>query len=272
MPISECDGLSADHWAEVFDIIKSVADKDDFDARLVSDTTESNLIHNEILKNLYNDNLIICDVSGRNPNVFFELGIRMATQKPTIIVKDDKTIYPFDIAPNRFVRYPRDLRHSGMEEFKELLSESITKTAKQEHKFSFIGALGPFTVPDVENSEIPAADAIIQKLDQIDRKIEFLHPTGTTLPYRYPSVGNIIQIVKETEDSVRVTFFGCGPTIFKNSCLQIQPRLTEHGLDILRIDTTGIDTSVYIKTKDSKNFPVSDLVEMIVSEVGRSML
>ena len=33
MPISKCDGLPADHWKEVLNIIKSVADKDGFDLR-----------------------------------------------------------------------------------------------------------------------------------------------------------------------------------------------------------------------------------------------
>ena len=85
MPISLCDGLLPSHWTEVRAIIETTANAAGYQTRLVSDTYESNLIHREILQNIYNDVIIICDVSGRNPNVFFELGIRMATQRLYLI-------------------------------------------------------------------------------------------------------------------------------------------------------------------------------------------
>lgn len=42
----------------------------------------ANLIHAEIVKNLQTAALVLCDMSGLNPNVFFELGIRTAMNKP----------------------------------------------------------------------------------------------------------------------------------------------------------------------------------------------
>ncbi|UWQ03702.1 hypothetical protein [Aliiroseovarius crassostreae] len=171
MPISECDGLGASHWGDVRKIVESVASEAGFETRLVSDTFESNLIHKEILQNIYNDDLIICDVSGRNPNVFFELGIRMATQQPTIIIKDEVTSYPFDTGPNRYIQYPRDMRHPVMEKFKKDLSASIDKTSKQSKENSFIGQLGPFHIPDVESASVPAAELILERLEKIERQM-----------------------------------------------------------------------------------------------------
>ncbi|NDW51816.1 hypothetical protein [Aliiroseovarius sp. PrR006] len=179
MPISECDNLGSAHWSDVRKIVEAAATEAGYEARLVSDTFESNLIHKEILQNIYNDDLIICDVSGRNPNVFFELGIRMATQKPTVIIKDDVTAYPFDTGPNRYIQYPRDLRHPIMEKFKQDLVGSIRKTAEQPKESSFIGQLGPFHVPDVESSSIPAADAILERLNYLDRAMNKLGNTVT---------------------------------------------------------------------------------------------
>jgi len=40
--------------------------------------------------------MIVCDISGRNPNVMFELGLRLAFDKPAIIIKDEITPYSFD--------------------------------------------------------------------------------------------------------------------------------------------------------------------------------
>lgn len=171
MPISECDGRSSAHWADVLSIIKNAATTAGFDARLVSETFETNLIHKEILRNIYEDDVIVCDVSGRNPNVFFELGIRMATQKPTVVIKDNVTVYPFDTSVNRYIEYPRDLRHPLIEKFKAELAAMIKKVAAQKPEQSFIGQLGPFQVPNIESTEISASDAILKKLDALERRI-----------------------------------------------------------------------------------------------------
>ncbi len=177
MPISECDGRQASHWSDVLKIVQDAATSAGFNARLVSETMESNLIHKEILSNIYNDDIVIVDVSGRNPNVFFELGIRMATQKPTVIVKDDSTAYPFDTGPNRFIEYPRDLRHAQMESFKIQLADSLGKTIKHGADASYIGQLGPFHIPKIEAKEIPISDAILSKLDALERRMFFLSHT-----------------------------------------------------------------------------------------------
>lgn len=168
MPISECDGRPPSHWADVLSIIKNSATSAGFEARLVSETFETNLIHKEILRNIYQDEIVVCDVSGRNPNVFFELGIRMATQKPTIVIKDNATIYPFDTSVNRYIEYPRDLRHPLVENFKKELSDMIIKVSNQKPEMSFIGQLGPFQIPNIESTEISASEAILAKLDRIE--------------------------------------------------------------------------------------------------------
>lgn len=58
------------------------------------------LIHAEIVSKLQDASLVLCDMSGLNPNVFFELGIRTAMNKPVCVVRDDTTDRtPFDMAP-----------------------------------------------------------------------------------------------------------------------------------------------------------------------------
>ncbi|MBU2936526.1 MULTISPECIES: hypothetical protein [Pacificibacter] len=172
MPISECAGLGDTHWHDVKSIIEATATAAGFDARLVSETFESNLIHTEILQNIYGDDIVICDVSGQNPNVFFELGVRMATQKPTVIIKDDQTNYPFDTGPNRYIQYPRDLRHPLMEKFKAQLKNALEQTIDQPSEKSFIGQIGKFKVPDVESTELPAQEFILDKLQSIERELK----------------------------------------------------------------------------------------------------
>src|SRR5262245_30404025 len=49
------------------------------------------VIHATIVKNIEQSDLVLCDMSSLNPNVFFELGIRTAVDKPACMVVDDIT-------------------------------------------------------------------------------------------------------------------------------------------------------------------------------------
>ena len=55
--------------------------------------------------------MVVVDVSWKNPNVMFELGLRLAFDRPTIVVKDIETDYAFDTSPIVHVLYPRSLRY-----------------------------------------------------------------------------------------------------------------------------------------------------------------
>jgi hypothetical protein len=60
-------------------------------------TKGSEVIHAEIIKNIESSDYVLCDMSILNPNVFFELGIRTAINRPVALVKDDATPkVPFD--------------------------------------------------------------------------------------------------------------------------------------------------------------------------------
>ncbi len=118
MPISAIDGCSESHWSDVHEILAEAIYDAGFEANLVSNADDVGIIQKRIIQNLYDNPVVVCDVSGKNPNVMFELGMRLAFDKPTIIVKDDKTSYSFDTSPIEHLEYPRDLRFSRIVEFK----------------------------------------------------------------------------------------------------------------------------------------------------------
>lgn len=128
MPISSLDGCTESHWIEVRTILSDVIVKSGFKPNLVSEADDSGIIHKRIIQNLYENPLAICDVSGKNANVMFELGLRLAFDKPTIIIKDDKTSYSFDTSVVEHIEYPRDLRYAKILEFERRLQEKISKT------------------------------------------------------------------------------------------------------------------------------------------------
>jgi len=91
MPISSIDGCNEAHWSDVHEILTEAIEDAGFEANLVSNADDVGIIQKRIIQNLYENPIVVCDVSGKNPNVMFELGLRLAFDKPTIIVKDDRT-------------------------------------------------------------------------------------------------------------------------------------------------------------------------------------
>lgn len=49
--------------------------------------------------------VVICDCSGRNPNVFYEVGIAHALGKETVLITQSETDVPFDLRHLRYIPY-----------------------------------------------------------------------------------------------------------------------------------------------------------------------
>ena len=168
MPISSIDGCTEQHWTDVKEILTSAIIDSGFEANLVSNAADVGIIQKTIIQNIYDNPILVCDVSGKNPNVMFELGMRLAFDKPTIIVIDDKTPYSFDTSPIEHLAYPRDLRFNKIVDFKRELSDKISATvkkSKEDNKFStFLKHFGTFTVAKLDTKEVSREDYILGEL------------------------------------------------------------------------------------------------------------
>jgi len=86
-------------------IIKPVCEKCGFVAQRVDEFNTSESITQEILDALNDYELVIADLTGHNPNVFFEIGYRTKSQKPIIHLKRKDETIPFDISAIRTFEY-----------------------------------------------------------------------------------------------------------------------------------------------------------------------
>lgn len=182
MPISALDGCSESHWADIQDILTEAIEDAGFNANLVSNADDVGVIHKRIIQNLYDNPIVVCDVSGKNPNVMFELGLRLAFDKPIIIVKDDKTAYSFDTSAIEHIEYPRDLRFSRIVEFKQKLAEKIKAThdkATNDPAYTtFLKHFGEFTVAKLDKKEVSSQEYILDELKELRnamRRMERVH-------------------------------------------------------------------------------------------------
>jgi hypothetical protein len=182
MPISEIDGCSESHWKDVREIIVEAALRVGFSARLVSESEDSGLIHQRIVQNLYDLDIVICDVSAKNANVMFELGLRLGFDKPAIILKNDETSYSFDTSPIEHVEYPRNLRYNEIQSFKDTLSKKITATfeaSKNPEYPSFLKSFGRFPASGIETKEVSAQDFLTKDSLEIKGLLSSAVQVGT---------------------------------------------------------------------------------------------
>lgn len=183
MPISQIDGCSAEHWSDVKTILKDALDgitEYDVSVKLVSDSDDSGVIQKRIVQNIYDSDVVVCDVSAKNPNVMFELGMRLAFDKPTIIIKDDKTGYSFDTGVIEHIEYPRDLRFNKINKFKEKLITSFIATYNKSlstDSDSFLKSFGTFKIAKLDEKEVTADKLIFEMLNDLTRKVNSINKT-----------------------------------------------------------------------------------------------
>ncbi len=186
MPISAIDGCSAEHWTEVLSILRDAINVAEFEPNLVSDADDSGIIQKRIIQNLYSNEIVVCDVSGKNPNVMFELGMRLAFDKPTIIIKDDKTDYSFDTSIIEHLTYPRDLRFSKIIKFKEDLAKKLKNTfekSEQDINYStFLKNFGEYKVAQLTKEEVSSEKYILKALEDLRDDISYIKRTQLIQP------------------------------------------------------------------------------------------
>ena len=87
----------------------------------------SSNILSHILSQIFRARLVIADVTGRNPNVFYELGIAHALGKPVLIISRSVEDVPFDL------RSIRVLQYHGYESLQERLKPWLLESMLSVH-------------------------------------------------------------------------------------------------------------------------------------------
>jgi len=88
-------------------VIKPTVEKKGYICHRADDIYKSTPIMKDILENIKKANIIIGDLTGRNPNVFYELGMAHLIKYPErviLLTKFDEDI-PFDLASFRHIKY-----------------------------------------------------------------------------------------------------------------------------------------------------------------------
>lgn len=89
-------------------LVKKVLEPMGYEVKRADDIDDLGQITHQIIERLLDDDLVVADLTGLNPNVFYELAVRHAIRKPVVTLMTHGQTIPFDLKDVRTVFY--DLR------------------------------------------------------------------------------------------------------------------------------------------------------------------
>lgn len=198
MPITDdVIGYEPGHFGRVYEyIIKPAVIKAGFVPKRADEVQKSNYIMIDILQSIVNSDMCICDLSSRNPNVMYELGIRQAFNLPVTLMKDRKTQRVFDIQGFRDIEYEENLRIDNVELAKESLTETIINTheSAEDDVNSIIQLLGVSPAKITNETKLSDETSILLKaIEDINRKITEQNLIDFTKKKRIVELPNILE-------------------------------------------------------------------------------
>jgi hypothetical protein len=160
-------------------------------------------ITTQVLERLRDSDLVIADLSGKNPNVFYELGYRHALNKPFIMVSDDPTRLPFNVRTWATVHYSLTdvpMADDAVAQIRKRASQAMEAARQREH-------------PETEPEKEPAVgetlrglrDTVEQGLDSIYRLMATSMPVQSTLDRELREHLAVLMDIQTSVQSVRET-------------------------------------------------------------------
>ncbi|MWC91989.1 hypothetical protein, partial [Escherichia coli] len=258
MPIADIEGYPTGHWRNVHDIICEASNDAGFKANLVSSDDDVAVIQKRIVQNLYENPIVVCDISARNANVMFELGMRLAFDKPTVIIKDERTPYSFDISSIEHLEYPSDLRYQSINLFKERLAskikETYLKSVTDPEYTTFLKHFGTFKVAQLDQKEVSETEYLASEIKDIKSLLISLRATATTKSrffdspknYSQQEIDNSVDIIKNGVASYTIRSEGF--SISKSALEKLRQRLHNAGFQVEQIVLTGKEVIIHLSS------------------------
>ncbi|MBY7125745.1 HNH endonuclease [Bacillus sp. 16GRE42] len=204
MPFSDGGSYPKGHFKRVYEyIIKPACEKAGFQAVRGDDVTKTNFIALDILKNILQADIAICDLSSKSPNVFYELGLRQAFNLPVTLIKDESTERIFDIQGFRDIVYDENLRVDTVNLAIDDISKGLISTYKSSQSTnpdvnSLVQLLGikPAKIEDIHLSK--ESSLILNSIRTIEKRLAYIE--SKTGPSRFSVSQKLMSELLETVD------------------------------------------------------------------------
>lgn len=146
-----------------------------------------NNVVSDIWKYTQNAQIILADLTGKNPNVFYELGLAHAITKPAILITESEEDIPFDLRAIRIIKYDKNQHDWGKK-----LESSITKALKEVQKNPSASIPVQFLKAEKQNEHLSLTHTD-KTLIEVKQELELLKKEFQSVPRRNFSHDDIIE-------------------------------------------------------------------------------
>lgn len=108
----------------VYSSIKRAAEIQGFECSRADDIWEHSTIIQDVFSLIFRSYIVICDFTGKNPNVFYEAGIAHTLGKHVIPITQSAHDIPFDLKHHRYIQYLNN--SEGLAELEKALNGRIS--------------------------------------------------------------------------------------------------------------------------------------------------
>lgn len=115
------------HFDRVYAKLQAVAGAVGLRCRRADDIWENPAVMQDVVSLIDRSQVVIADCTGRNPNVFYEIGIAHALGREVILITQNEADIPFDLRHLRYVSYLNN--NEGLEELARRLQMRLEDLA-----------------------------------------------------------------------------------------------------------------------------------------------
>lgn len=189
MPFSTSQTHTEQEWTEIFEhFFKPAWNSFNIDCHRTNVPRGS--ITEDIIERLFTASIVFADLTGLNPNVMYELGVRHTFKKPSVMVKARESQIPFDVNVYKIFEY--QYTPKGSEELKNYIGSVIEHIRRNPNKpdnpvwnyrsssdflmdyYRNRDSIQKLTALTVElNSNLNRCNALLDKINGLDLSIDY---------------------------------------------------------------------------------------------------
>jgi hypothetical protein len=151
---------------------------EDYQVVASHEIAERGSITRQIIEHLLEDEIVVADLTGLNPNVMYELAVRHAARLPVVVLAQNGTELPFDISGERTLFYANDM--AGVKELKPHLRSAVLAAEKGNPDNPIYRVVESKVIRDMT----PPADVqeyILDRLERIEANLNLFKYGGEKL-------------------------------------------------------------------------------------------
>jgi hypothetical protein len=174
--------IHADWFLEAI-VAPVFAELDGFKVERADKLSHPGLIDAQVIQRLLTAEIVVADLTGLNPNVFYEIGIRHMAQRPIIHMHEIGQTIPFDVSLYRSIPYSR-LRPRDLQQARNSLSQSANDVLRADYQVEnpVTNARGRLKL---EQHATPEQKVIIGQLQSIEQRLVTLEGSSARVAATY---------------------------------------------------------------------------------------